>query len=64
MGAARRIRKTAERKQVALSDAERGLNYKSWEGPSRLPTLISFSGQAFGLLLIPTTQSPESYRLS
>lgn len=65
MGAARKIRKRAktEKKQVALSEVLTELNYQFWEGPRRLPTLISLSGQAFGLFLIPTTQSPESYHL-
>lgn len=65
MGAARKIRKRVktERKQVALSEVLPELNDQFWEGPRRLPTLISLSGQAFGLLLIPTTQPPESYRL-
>lgn len=62
MGVARQIRKRAktERRQVALSEVLPELNFQFWEGPRRLPTLISLSGQAFGLLLIPTTQSPES----
>lgn len=51
------------RKQGALTEMLPELNYQSGEGPWRLPTLISFSEQAFGLLLTPTTQSPESYRL-
>lgn len=65
IGATRKIRKRekTERKQVALSEVLPELNYQFWEGPRRLPTLISLPGQAFGLLCIPTTQSPEGYRL-
>lgn len=65
MGAARHIRKPAKkgRKPVAQREVGPEINYKLWEGPRRLPTLISSSGQAFGLLLRPTTQPPESYRL-
>lgn len=54
--------KQTERQREKASGTEVGpeLSYKFGEGPRTLPTLISFSGQAFGLLLKPATQSPES----